>query len=166
MRKIILCAISLALIFTGCSKDKAGNFELYMTDAPIQGLEHVYVTVSGIYVRKGDEWSQNILSNPPLTLDLLTLRDKEELISEIELEAGTYVALKVVVSAATVVYNGTTFALTIDPPAEVIIPVSFTIRGDALTELVLDFDAEQSVKDGGQGQFYLLPVIAVKRIGY
>lgn len=166
MKKIILCAVSLALILTGCSKEKAGNFELYLTDAPVQGLENVYVTISGIYIKKGDEWSENILNDPPLTLDLLTLRDREELISGIELEAGTYVALKVVVSAATVVYNGRTFTITINPPAEVIIPVTFTIRGDALTELVLDFDAEQSVRGGDQEQFYILPVIVVKRIGY
>jgi hypothetical protein len=166
MKKFILGAILVALLLSGCSSEKTGNFQLYLTDASIAGLEHVYVTISGTYLRKQDgNWTDNILSDS-LTLDLLSLRDREDMVAEVKLQEGTYTGIKLVVSAASVVADTRTFAIAIDPAYEVVIPAVFTIRVDGIAELVLDFDAGQSLRDGGNGQYLLVPVIVVKRIGY
>ena len=166
MKKFILGAILVALILSGCSSEKTGKFQLYLTDVSIAGLDHVYVTMSGAYLRKQDgSWTDNI-SSASLTFDLLSLQNREDMVAEVKLQEGTYTGIKLVISAASVVSDTRTFNITIDPPYEVIIPAVFTIRVDGTVELVLDFDAGQSLTDLGNGQYSLMPVIAVKRIGY
>ncbi|MCK4364230.1 MAG: hypothetical protein KAW85_05475, partial [Candidatus Aminicenantes bacterium] len=69
----------------------------------------------------------------------------------------------IVISGAAVVVNGRTFEITIPPSLEVKIPVTFTVLNNRVTEVVLDFQADQSIE--GYGDYYLLlPVITVKRI--
>lgn len=166
MKKFILGAIFVALLLSGCSSEKTGNFQLYLTDASIAGLEHIYVTISAVYLREHDgDWTDNILSGS-LTFDLLSLQGREDIVAEVKLHEGTYNGIKLVLSAASVVVDAQTYTITVDPHLEVVIPVVFTISIDATVEVVLDFDAAQSMTDLGNHQFLLSPVIIVKRIGY
>jgi hypothetical protein len=166
MKKIlIVLGAALALAAGSCTSGGSGNFQLFMTDAPIEGLEHVYITFSQIEVRKDGEDVFTPLLTEPKQVDLLLLRDKEEKILDLDLDPGTYSAIRLTVSAAQVVVNGRTWTLTIDPPKVVTVPVTFTINEDGTVKCVLDFDAAQSVTFGGGG-YGLTPVIIVKRIGY
>jgi hypothetical protein len=161
----VLCAALVALTVGSCTSGSAGNFQLFMTDAPIVGLEHVYITFSQIEVRKdGEDVFTSVLTEPK-QVDLLLLRDKEEKILDIDLEPGTYAAIRLTVSAAQVVIDGQAWTLTIDPPKVVTVPVTFTVSEDGTVKCVLDFDAAQSVTFGG-GNYGLTPVIVVKSIGY
>lgn len=162
---VLFAAVGLALFAGSCTTGGSGNFQLYMTDAPIEGLEHVYITFSQIEVRKDGEDVFSAILTEPKQVDLLELRDKEEKILDVDLEPGTYSALRLTISAAQVVFNGQAWTLTIDPPKVVTIPVAFTIGEDGTVKCVLDFDAAQSITGGG-GVFGLTPVIVVKRIGY
>jgi len=167
MKKIlIICAaIAFALAAGSCTTGSSGNFQLFMTDAPIVGLEHVYITFNQIEVRKdGEDVFTSVLTEPK-QVDLLLLRDKEEKILDIDLEPGTYAAIRLTVSAAQVVVNGQTWTLTIDPPKVATVPVTFTVSEDGTVKCVLDFDAAQSVTFGG-GSYGLMPVIIVKSISY
>jgi len=161
---IVLCA-ALALAAGSCTSGRSGNFQLYMTDAPIVGLEHVYITFSQIEVRKDGEDVFTAILTEPKQVDLLLLRNKEEKILDIDLEPGTYAAIRLTVGAAQVVVNGQAWTLTIDPPKVVTVPVTFTVSEDGTVKCVLDFDAAQSVTFGG-GSYGLTPVIVVKSIGY
>ncbi len=166
MKKFCLLVISIALCLSACSSEKTGSFQLYLTDASVAGLEHVYVTISEIDLRKQDgNWTDNILSDS-LTVDLLSLRDREDIVADVKLQEGTYTGINLVVSAASVVVDTRTFAITIDPAVEVVVPVVFTIRVDGNVELVLDFDLNQSLRDEGNGRYLLVPLIIVKRVGY
>jgi hypothetical protein len=161
---IVLCA-AIVLAAGSCTSGSSGNFQLFMTDAPIVGLEHVYITFSQIEVRKdGEDVFTSVLTEPK-QVDLLLLRDKEEKILDIDLEPGTYAAIRLTVSAAQVVVDGQAWTLTIDPPKVVTVPVTFTVSEDGTVKCVLDFDAARSVTFGG-GAYGLTPVIIVKSIGY
>ena len=163
---IILCAAAGLALFAGsCNTSGTGNFQLYMTDAPIEGLEHVYITFSQIEVRKEGEEAFIELLEEPVEVDLLLLRDKEEKLLDLTLDPGTYNAVRLTISAASIVINGQTWTLTIDPPKVITVPVTFTITDDGTVKLVLDFDAEQSLSFEG-GVYSLNPVIIVKRISY
>lgn len=165
MRKIALFALALTLLLGGCqTSDKSGNFQLYLTDQPIEGLEHVYVTISSIQVEKDDD-SIITLWEDTETYDLLALQDVEELMVDVDLEAGTYTAVIIEIDAVSIVINGRTFDLSINPGLEVRIPVTFTITDEGNCEVVLDFEADSSL-DGYGDQFIFLPVISVKRVGY
>jgi hypothetical protein len=162
MKRLILFALSVILLLGGCTVDKTGNFELYMTDQPIDGLEQVLITITAIKVQNNDG-SIIIVWEGEKTLDLLLLRDIEERILDVELEQGAYTHVIIVISGAAVVVNSRTYEITISLSLEVKIPVAFTVLNDRVTEVVLDFHADQSIEGFG-GQYLLLPVITVKRI--
>lgn len=162
MKKLILFALSAALLLGGCTADKTGNFELYLTDQPIDGLEQVLITITAIKVQK-DDGSITTVWEGERTFDLLLLRDIEERILDVELEQGAYTHVIIVISGAAVVVDGRTFEITISPSLEVRIPVAFTVLNNHVTEVVLDFQADQSLEGFGD-QYLLIPVITVKRI--
>ncbi len=167
MKKLILLAISVAFIFSACTTEQAGNFNLFLTDLPVDDAEEIWVTISEINVHKEEEgfitlWTGN------MEYDLLVLRDIEELILDTELSKGTYTQIRLVVDAGRIVIEGESIPMTV-PSSEVKIPVVFHVLNDGTTEVVLDFDAEQSillVEAGATQEFILRPVIIVKNISY
>jgi len=163
MKRVTLFALSAILLLGGCStSDNTGNFQLYLTDQPIEGLEHVYVTISAIQVQKDDS-SVISLWEGTQTYDLLALRDVEELAVDVDLEAGTYTHIIIVIDAVSVVVYSNTYDLSINPGLEVRIPVSFTILDNDSTEVVLDFEVDNSLEGYGD-RYMFIPVISVDSI--
>ncbi|MGD2246033.1 MAG: DUF4382 domain-containing protein [Candidatus Aminicenantes bacterium] len=163
MKRFIFFALSAILLLGGCStSENSGNFQLYLTDQPIDGLEHVYVTISAIKVQRDDS-SVTTLWEGTETYDLLALRDVEELVVDVDLEAGTYTHIIVVIDAVSIVVHSHTYDLGIDPGLEVRIPVSFTILDNDSTEVVLDFEVDSSLEGYGD-QYIFIPVISVDSI--
>jgi hypothetical protein len=162
MKRPILFALSFALLLGGCSVNPKGNFQLYLTDAPIDGLEQVLITLTTIKVQK-DGGSITKVWEGEKTFDLLLLRNKEELLLDVELEQGTYTHIIIVISAAAAVVHGRTYDITIPHGLEVKIPVTFTVLDDRVTAVVLDFHADQSI-EASNNQFMLFPVITVDRV--
>ncbi len=168
MKKLILFAISLALLLSGCvSSDGTGNFQIYLKDQPIDNAEEVLVTISEINVQKEDEGFITLWSGEK-TYDVLKLRNKEEKIIDITLEAGTYTQIRLVVTDGQIVISGESHEMKV-PSLEVKIPLVFNIMEDGATEILLDFEAEHSihVANAGQSERYILrPVIRVENITY
>ncbi len=165
MRKLALFALAFTLLLAGCqTSDTNGNFQLYLTDQAIDGLEHVYITIGSIQVEKDDD-SVITLWEGTETYDLLALQGVEEQMVDVDLEAGTYTAVIIELDAVSIVINGRTIDLSINPGWEVRIPVTFTITDEGNCEVVLDFEADSSL-DGYGDQYYFIPVISIKRIGY
>lgn len=166
MKKTILILTGILLIIQfGCSPKSSSNFELYLTDAPLEGLEHFYVTISQIYLRLEDgTWTDNLL-NEPKTYDLLQLRNREEKVCQADLPPGTYTGIKLVITNAEIVVNGRSFQININPPLTITVPVNFTILEDGTVKVTLDFDAAQSAVQEGSG-YRLVPSIVVKKISY
>lgn len=165
MRKLALCALTLTLLLAGCqTSDTNGNFQLYLTDQAIEGLEHVYVTIGSIKVEKDDD-SVITLWEGTETYDLLALQGVEEQMVDVDLEPGTYTAVIIELNAVSIVISGRTIDLSINPGWEVRIPVTFTITDEGNCEVVLDFEVDSSL-DGYGDQYSFVPVISIKRIGY
>lgn len=167
MKKLILFAFSLALVLSGCSFDKAGNFRIYLTDQPIPNAEEILVTISEIRVQKTQEAFITVWKGTQ-EYDLLQLQNKEKLILDTELEEGMYTQIRLDVTSGQVVVNGTSNPMIV-PSSEVKIPVVFNILRDGETEIVLDFEAEHSievVKAGLSDQYILRPVVRVKSVRY
>lgn len=160
---LVLAIVFLLLQFS-CSPSKSANFELYLTDAPANGLQHVYVTISEIYLRSEDRqsWTNNILTEPR-TLDLLQLRGREEKLAALQLPEGTYSAIKMVITQVQIVTSERTFTIIMDPPVTVVIPVNFTVLPDGTVKITLDFDAERSLFWDGL-QYNFRPTIIVKNV--
>jgi len=169
MKKLILFALSIALLLSGCvSSDGTGNFQIYLTDQPIDidNAKEILVTISEINVQKEGEGFLTLWSDEK-TYDLLKLRNKEEKIIDITLEEGTYTQIRLVVVSGQIVIDGELPHDMAVPSSEVKIPVIFNIIDGGVTEIVLDFGAEDSIHvvyDGQGEQYILRPVIKVKSI--
>jgi hypothetical protein len=167
MKKLILFALSVALLLSGCvSSDRTGNFQIYLKDQPIDADE-ILVTISEISVQKEDEGFLTIWSGEE-TYDLLKLQKQEEKIIDITLEAGTYTQIRLIVTAGQIVFSSESHEMKV-PSLEVKIPLVFNIMDDGATEILLDFEAENSihvVSAGQSDQYILRPVIRVENITY
>ena len=172
--KFALLSMSLCLLLflLNCgdnitSSSDQGALRIYLTDKPLDDVEHVYVSISTIEVHRtaknGGEAEIITLPAPESPIDLLALQGREELLSSYSLEEGFYTHIKIEVTEGTVVLDtGEEFELTI-PSGKVLIPTPFTIEKGKLTGVKLDFDAEKSIKvnkTGGSDPKYILrPVI-------
>ena len=167
MKKLILFALPIILLLSGCaSSDRTGNFQLYLKDKPIDADE-ILVTISEISVQKEDEGFLTIWSGEE-TYDLLKLQKQEEKIIDITLDAGTYTQIRLIVTAGQIVISGESNEMVV-PSLEVKIPLVFNIMADGATEILLDFEAENSihvVSAGQSDQYILRPVIRVENISY
>ncbi len=161
---LVLPILLLAFLQFSCSTKSTANFELYLTDAPAPALQHVYVTLTGIYLRSEDRqtWTDNLLSEPK-TIDLIKLRGREEKLAALELPPGEYSGIKLSVSKIEIVTAERTMTITLEPPYVVTIPCHFTIAAQGATSVTLDFDAEKSFPWDG-ARFNFSPFIIVKKI--
>jgi hypothetical protein len=169
MKKLIFFALSIALLLSGCvSSDGTGNFQIYLTDQPIDinNAEEILVTISEINVQKEGEGFFTLWSDEK-TYDLLKLRNEEEKIVDITLEKGTYTQIRLIVVSGQIVIDGEQPHDMTVPSSEVKIPVIFNIIDGGVTEIVLDFEAEDSIHvvyAGQSAEYKLRPVIKVKSI--
>lgn len=117
----------------------------------------------------GSELSNNVegwvaLSTEPVVVDLLTLRnDVTSVLGDSALVPGCYAQIRLHVDRAWVEQHGVETSLKI-PSGELKISFDFDIEQGKTYVLVLDYDAEKSVKPTGQG-LVMQPVIRVAFLG-
>lgn len=132
-----------------------------LTDAPTDELAAVNVYISGLKVKPTTGPVERI-ANDIGPIDLLTLRDTSELLVAAEVAPGDYEFIEVQLDEAgsSVVDAATNVELPVKVPSEKIkVLGGFTIAPDATTTVLLDFDADQSLKRRGNGEWLLEPVI-------
>jgi len=169
MKKLILFAFIVTLLLWGCtSSDGTGNFKLYLTDQPIDNADEILVTISEINVQKTEEGFLTVWEGNE-EYDLLQLQEIEVLMLDITLTEGTYTQIRLVVTSGRIKIAGEDYHNMTIASSEVKIPVIFNVMDGGNTEIVLDFEADESIHVvyAGQSEKYILrPVIRVKRISY
>ena len=151
------------------------HIQVLLTDAPSDKIASAEVWISRVYLQGGgddaadDTGRVDLFNDPemPLHFDLLALRDgiTAELTGLVEIEAGIYQSLRLVVDMAKLTLredlafiDGTTsVALTVPSGSESGIKVMLNdeiIAADGeSTTLIVDFDVDRNfVIQGGQGQ--------------
>jgi hypothetical protein len=179
-----LLMLSTALPFAaGCSDNKAtgpttgsGNSTLHvrLTDKPAPQYTAVNVTITMVRVHQsssageGEAGWQDLPVTAAMPVDLLTLRNGVlyELCAA-NLPAGHYQQVRLQLAPNTgaeppfnqsvVTADGVTHALEV-PSGSIKIVHGISLNPEQVTELTLDFDAAQSVKQRGGG-FFMTPVI-------
>jgi len=163
-------------IMLGCAQGE-GNFKVKMTDAPIDDklgkvVEQVNVTITEINVRTKDQNADNpkpVVSSEVQTINLIDLLNgASTTIAESDLDAGEYSEIRVVLDsdANTIKFENdeTLYELKIPSGADsgVKIKTSFTVEEGKDTEILLDFDAAESIVVKGDGTYGFEPVIKIK----
>lgn len=132
-----------------------------LTDAPTDELAGVNVYISGLKVKPAIGPVEHIV-NDIGPIDLLTLRNTSELLVAAEVAPGDYEFIEVELDEAgsSVVDAATNEELPVKIPSEKIkVLGGFTVAPDATTTVLLDFDADRSLKRRGNGEWLLEPVI-------
>lgn len=174
------CATLLVACNPGDEPDATqGTLKVSLTDAPACGFDQVNVTVDRVRVHQDANaietdsgWSDVIL-NPARKIDLLTLTSGEPLsLGQTTLPAGQYQQLRLVLKPnagsgalanSVVPTGGAEVALQMPSDIETGIKLihQFTVEGEKVVELVLDFDACRSVVQLANGDYELDPVVTV-----
>jgi len=168
MRKLILFVFFIALLLSGCtSTDETGNFQIYLRDTPVDNAEKILVTISEINVQKEGEGFLTVCSVEK-TYDLVKLRSQDAKIVDITLAEGTYTQIRLVVIAGSIVINDEPYDMTVSS-SEVKIPLVFNIMEDGAVEVLLDFEADESIHvvfAKKSERYILTPVIRVESISF
>lgn len=149
---------------------KSGTLALILKDAPIENAKNIWVTVNQIKVHMASPDNFIVISNTEQKFDLLYLKDNPTPIAQATLEAGHYnqIRMPVVLGKIVFVEDGKDVEYPLDVPSdEIKIPVQFEITAGGTTQIILDFDAKNSihvVKKGKSDNYSLRPVIHVEGI--
>lgn len=161
MRRAVTTLIAVSvLLMAGCggSSLSPGMVEVRLVDAPTNLVSSFFVTIDRIDVLVGADWQTIAL--PGKRVDLLALRDVPIPIANTGLIAGSYTKLRMKVRDASVIdSNG---VQTVDIPAAIQngfeIPCAFDIVEAKVTNLLMDFNAAQSLVNQNGG-YLLQPVV-------
>ena len=170
-RKLALVSIALVsglALVAACddsgpsSPAGAGTLAVRMTDAPVADATEVNVHITGLTVKRSGAPVERI-SNDVGTVDLLTLQNTSMLLVTANVTAGDYEFIQVELSevGSSVVEEGpgTEFPLSIASD-EIKVLNGFAVNPNGETDILLDFDAEASLRKLGNGQWMLTPVIS------
>lgn len=169
MKKNFLTIVILTFIFWGCNNDKGtGTLSVYLTDAPA-AYEKVLVDVQGLKIHVSgtedeDGW-QDLELNTTGQIDLLTLTDGNSVwLTDEKLPVGNIAQMRMVLGSNNqIVVNGETLQLE-TPSAQqsgLKFKINANIEEDKTYVLYIDFDAEKSIVEKGNGTYSLKPVINV-----
>ncbi|MES1225532.1 MAG: DUF4382 domain-containing protein [Bacteroidota bacterium] len=172
MKKIlsVLLLFVLGLGISSCTKDKetegsvqTGRFELNMTDAP-GAYEAVNIDIQGVEV-KTSGGSTLMLNVTPGIYNLLNYANGvDTLIASADIPVTTISQVRLILgSNNTLVENGVTYNLS-TPSAQqsgLKLNVHAEIEPGITYHMLIDFDAERSIVETGNGSYSLKPVIRV-----
>ena len=183
-------AIAVIVLGCGNGRDGGtsvppGTLSVSLTDSPACGYDEVNVTVSKVRVHQSSSAQQNssgwseIALNPPIKINLLDYNDPTQdnfallTLGETTLPAGHYTQLRLVLvanngsspPANSVVLSGTSTEIALETPSALQSGIKlvheFNVPSGQRVDLVLDFDACQSIVQTGSGKYKLKPVIKV-----
>lgn len=179
MRKQLLISIACATVLAACgggSGDSApeyGKINLGVTDAPVDGAEHVVVEFTGVEIKKVGEPGPEVFDfSTPRRIDLLALEGggSEILLRDEVLPAGEYESIRLKVNAGRTasdswvdLEDGSRHALFIPSGNQSGLKLirGFTVGAGSTTNFTIDFDLRRSVvrPPGQNGEFILKPVL-------
>jgi hypothetical protein len=159
---IILAGV---LLFPACGSDgptspRTGTLRVELTDDPTDQLEEINVFITGLTVKHAQNPVERITDEIGL-IDLLSLQDTTQLLAAVGVEPGTYQFIQVDLDQerSDVVEIGEGHKPLKIASEEIKVLGGFEVREGGTTTVTLDFDAEASIRQQGNGDWLLVPVI-------
>jgi hypothetical protein len=153
--------------------------KILIKDSPFSDAKAVLVTFSEVSAhRSGGGWESLPFADASAarTCDLKRLEEVTDLLGVGALAAGHYTQLRLEVASATLYFANPSvgpacaplIATPLGTSADVTVPSGtlhlnrqFDIAADTVTNILLDFDGDKSIKQTGNGKYMMQPVIAV-----
>ena len=145
-----------------------GSLAIHMTDKPIDDVAAINVFVEGLKIKRDGAAVERFPSTVGL-VDLLALQGGvTELLGQAQVEAGTYQFIEILLDQdqSTVLEIASGELLPLKIPSEKIKVAGgpFDVMAEGATSVVIDFDAEKSLKRTGNGRFQLKPSISIVKV--
>ncbi len=172
---IVSLTVLAMLTFYGCSDSDStspgtagtGEIRMYLVDSPSK-YDAVNIVVTRVEVHEADADSNSgwwVVNDSTATYDLLVLANgANAILGDTVLPASHYTQIRLYIAdGGNVVVEGITYPLTIPSGVQSGLKLNhqFDIEPNTLYELTLDFDAESSIHQTGNGEYMLDPVIRV-----
>ena len=188
MRLVTACALLATFAAVGCGgsptspSSSGGSLRVMLTDSPFTDAKSLLVTFSDVSVHRSDQaddsWTKLPFSNSASsrTCDLKKLQTAQDVLGTGSLTSGHYTQIRLTVSSARLFFENaasgnacdTTIAAPAGRSADVTIPSGevklnreFDVSSSGATTITLDFDGDRSIRETGNGQFMMSPVITV-----
>ena len=170
---IYTLSIILSLLVIGCDSssdpsETTGTFNVRLTDAPA-AFDAVDITFSEVSViQSGGE--PIVVSNLVQTLNLIEWSNGNSTpLGSIELEAGTYNQIRLIIDTATVTIDGVESGVKVPSGAQTGLKLThqFTMEAGSTYDLMIDFDASRSIVRNGSStnpRYLLKPTIRLVAI--
>lgn len=145
-----------------------GFLQLVLKDKPVDDALNIFVTINQIRVHQASPSNFIVLSEEEKEFDLLALKNNPQPILETEMEPGLYNQIRMAVVSGRIVFEDEEYELEV-PSNEIKIPVVFEVKEKGTVQIILDFNAEKSIKvaKAGKSEKYILrPVIKVESVRY
>jgi hypothetical protein len=161
---------------TGCS-DSMG-LDMYLTSesntvalergiAPTtETVTALNVTLTGWEVHQSSAGTDSgwiTLTTPTGAVDLMQIKNIEELLSSSEISEGNYNQIRFYVETCQVTTESGTYDAEV-PSTKISIATQFEVASGDMTEVVLSIDPEASLNITGNNKYKIQPVIHVKRV--
>jgi len=188
MRVIAFVAAAACALSLGCGDSDTGpsgttgTMRMMLKDSPFTDAKSLLVTFSEVDAHKSDTADSSWAKIPfaaaatARTCDLKKLQTAQDVLGTGPLVTGHYTQVRLVVSSAAVYFDnaatgdacaptiaapaGRTASVTV-PSGEVKLNREFDVSSGTTTTMLLDFDGDRSVRETGNGQFMMSPVISV-----
>jgi hypothetical protein len=133
-------------------------------------VTNLWITILSIEVRgKGSGWT-TVYTNPEGDeYDLLEISGDMEYLSSMQLASGHYTEIRLILGSDNrVTLAGVDYPLVVPGSDRTGLKIGgkFRIKENTATTVVLDFDAQQSLKPIGRGKYLLKPVLRIEDVSY
>lgn len=161
----------------GGSAHSTGELNLAITDAPVDGAEHVWVTITGMTLkRSGDDETSVKLNgtdtqNNEIEVDLLTLANggSAALFAD-RIRSGDYQWIRFAVEKACIAFipgadkNDPSECIPLELPAqnELKTSGSFNVPSNGIANITVDWDLRKAIVEEGNGDYKLKPVLHLR----
>lgn len=171
----VLCLLAVAgcrgVDSDGGIADNAGDLSLWITDAPVQGVDRVDITITGVQIQPAEGDVIDITLDEPLRVDLLDLVDepelREEILDDYSLPVGNYDSIRLVLDESRLVIEvaGSEFIPTIPADAQdgLQVPFNVNVEDDTDLDLTIDFDVRKSLRKISDTEYELQPSLRIVR---
>jgi hypothetical protein len=148
-----------------------GNFSLWITDAPVEDIDGVTITITGVVIEPAEGEPIEAVFDRPEEVDLLdvigTLDRREQLLNNFSLPEGSYSALRLVLDETRLFLDsgGQRHELTIPAEEQDGLELQFNVQVDSTTDLdaTIDFDVRKSLRKIDETTFELHPSLRIVR---
>jgi hypothetical protein len=159
---ILIATVIIAIVTFGPTLllAKAGTVDIKVTDAPLQDLSSLNITVDQfeVHQQETDQWINVTITDGQVTFDLVTLRNITQDAALDQIPLGNYTKIRMHVLSAAAQINGGDAITVRFPPDKLDIIVHFEVKKGQTTSIILDIQVD-TIKIAENPQHNATPVI-------